>query len=148
MPNGPPLQVCASSAGSELSRQVPVDLKPDADLNEGRGCPGHCSSSLAFQSSNKLDRGTPSRKPLHGLRSTRARAWTRLTWSITPPLLTAGCQWRLNTSASSTSAGPKMRLLDSVFASCSALNLLSLLGGFVERAMVRVEKSPRATFSP
>jgi hypothetical protein len=54
---------CASSAGSELSRQVPVDLKPDADLNEGRGCPGHCSSSLAFQSSNKLDRGTPSRKP-------------------------------------------------------------------------------------
>src|SRR5262249_36710137 len=63
MPNGPPLQVCASSAGSELSRQVPVDLKPQADLNEGRGCPGHCLSSLAFQSSNKLDRGTPSRKP-------------------------------------------------------------------------------------
>src|SRR5262245_65369726 len=63
MPNGPPVQVCASSVGSELSRQVPVDLKPDADLNEGRGCPGHWSSSLAFQSSNKLDRGTPSRKP-------------------------------------------------------------------------------------
>src|SRR5215471_58934 len=49
MPNGQPVQVCASSAGSELSRQVPVDLKPDADLNEGRGCPGHWSSSLAFQ---------------------------------------------------------------------------------------------------
>src|SRR5215471_19849351 len=63
MPNGPPVQVCASSAGSELSRQVPVDLKPDADLNEGRGCPGHWSSSLAFQSCNKLDRGMPSRKP-------------------------------------------------------------------------------------
>src|SRR5262249_37761885 len=29
-------------------RQVPVDLEPDADLNEGRGCPGHGSSSLAF----------------------------------------------------------------------------------------------------
>src|SRR5215469_12994944 len=54
-----------SSVGSELCRQVPVDLKPDADLNEGRGCPGHWSSSLAFQSSNKLDRGTPSRKPRH-----------------------------------------------------------------------------------
>src|SRR5262249_32449103 len=48
---------------AELSRQVPVDLEPDADLNEGRGAPGHCSPSLAFQSSNKLDRGTPSRKP-------------------------------------------------------------------------------------
>ena len=63
LPNGPPVQVCASLAGSELSRQVPVDLKPDADLNEGRGCPGHWSCSLAFQSSNKLDQGTPSRKP-------------------------------------------------------------------------------------
>src|SRR5947209_7188946 len=63
MPNGQAVQVCASSAGSELGRQVPVDLKPDADLNEGRGCPGHWSSSLAFQSGNKLDRGTPSRKP-------------------------------------------------------------------------------------
>src|SRR5262249_45565289 len=27
--------------GSELSRQVPVDLEADADLNKGRGCPGH-----------------------------------------------------------------------------------------------------------
>src|SRR5215467_15751338 len=48
VPNGPPLQVRAISAGSELSRQVPVDLEPDADLNEGRGAPGHWSSSLAF----------------------------------------------------------------------------------------------------
>jgi hypothetical protein len=63
MSNGPPVQVGANSAGSELSRQVPVDLEADADLNEGRGAPGHWSSSLAFQSSNKLDRGTPSRKP-------------------------------------------------------------------------------------
>src|SRR5262245_32105892 len=46
--------MCTTSAGSELSRQVPVDLKPDADLNEGRGCPGHWSSSLAFSSGNKI----------------------------------------------------------------------------------------------
>src|SRR5215475_11610641 len=58
-----PFRTAQNAAGSELSRQVPVDLEPDADLNEGRGCPGHWSSSLAFQSSNKLDRGTPSRKP-------------------------------------------------------------------------------------
>jgi hypothetical protein len=48
------IQMCTTSAGSELSRQVPVDLKPDADLNEGRGCPGHWSSSLAFSSGNKV----------------------------------------------------------------------------------------------
>jgi hypothetical protein len=59
----PPVQVRASSAGSELSRQVPVDLEPDADLKEGRGAPGHWSCSLAFQSGDKLDRGTPPRKP-------------------------------------------------------------------------------------
>src|SRR5499425_3355579 len=41
MPNGPPVQVCATSVGSELSRQIPVDLEADADLNEGWGCPGH-----------------------------------------------------------------------------------------------------------
>ena len=52
-----------TQAGSKLSRQVPVDLKPDADLNEGRGAPGHWSSSLAFPSGNTLDRGTPPRKP-------------------------------------------------------------------------------------
>src|SRR6516165_11732550 len=46
--NGPPVQVRATSAGSELSRQVAVDLEADADLNEGRGAPGHWSSSLAF----------------------------------------------------------------------------------------------------
>jgi uncharacterized protein (TIGR02246 family) len=43
-----PIQNRANAAGSELSRQVPVDLEPDTDLNEGRGCPGHGSSSLAF----------------------------------------------------------------------------------------------------
>src|SRR5262249_37576184 len=47
-PSGPLVQVGASSAGSELSRQVPVDLEADADLNEGRGAPSHWSSSLRF----------------------------------------------------------------------------------------------------
>src|SRR5262247_1708721 len=51
-PSGPPVQVRASSAGSELSRQVPIDLEADADLNEGRGAPGHWSSSLAFMNEN------------------------------------------------------------------------------------------------
>ena len=27
--------------GSEFGRQVAVDLEPDADFDEGRGCPGH-----------------------------------------------------------------------------------------------------------
>src|SRR5215831_11603393 len=67
-----PFRTAQNAAGSELSRQVPVDLEPDADLNEGRGCPGHWSSSLAFPSSNKLDRGTPPRKPRnHGRKHTR-----------------------------------------------------------------------------
>src|SRR5260370_8323353 len=65
-PNGPAVQVCATSAGSELSRQVPVDLEPDADLNEGRGCPGHWLSSLAFPSGNKFDRGTHASPPPQG----------------------------------------------------------------------------------
>src|SRR5215831_13487559 len=47
MTNGPPVQVCATSVGSELSRQIPVDLEADADLNEGWGCPGHWSSSFS-----------------------------------------------------------------------------------------------------
>jgi hypothetical protein len=63
MPSGPLLPERANAAGSELSRQVPVDLEPDADLNEGRGAPSHWSSSLAFPSSNKVDRATPPHKP-------------------------------------------------------------------------------------
>ena len=47
-PSESPVQVGATSAGSELSRQIPIDLKPDADLNEGRGAPGHWSPSLRF----------------------------------------------------------------------------------------------------
>src|SRR5262249_53516762 len=61
--------------------------------------------------------------------------------------LIAGFHGRSNISTARTSAGAKMRLLDSVFALCSALDLLSFFGGFVGRAMVRAEKSPRATFS-
>src|SRR6516165_5521640 len=77
---------CASSAGSELSRQVPVDLKPDADLNEGRGCPGHCSSSLAFQSSNKLDRGTPPRKPRNQTGGNTHAVYSAREFYCRPPL--------------------------------------------------------------
>jgi hypothetical protein len=71
---GRPVRVRATAAGLELSRQVPVDLEPDADLNEGRGCPGHWSSSLAFSSCYTLDRGTPPRKPPqpHGRKHTRS----------------------------------------------------------------------------
>ena len=61
--NGPPVQVRATSAGSELSRQVPVDLEADADLNEGRGSPRHCRP-LAFPGGNKVDRDRPPRKRL------------------------------------------------------------------------------------
>src|SRR6266704_1753015 len=65
-PNGPPVQVCATAAGSELSRQVPVDLEADADLNEGRGAPGHWSCSLAFLSEHVRSgrAGAQSRKSL------------------------------------------------------------------------------------
>src|SRR5436190_13510441 len=79
--------------------------------------------------------------------ATRARARTRLTWSITPLLLAMGCQWRLNTSGSSTSAGPKTRWLDSVFALWRALSLFLFFSGGVGRAVVWVEKSPRATLA-
>jgi hypothetical protein len=73
MPNGPPVQVRATSAGSELSRQVPVDLEADADLNERRGAPGHWSSSLAFLNEYvKSGRaGAQSRKSLQFTRAVR-----------------------------------------------------------------------------
>src|SRR2546425_13018158 len=82
MPNGPAVQVCATAAGSELSRQVPVDLEADADLNEGRGAPGHWSCSSAFQSCNKLDRGTPPRKPP----TTRAHTYSARESYCGPPV--------------------------------------------------------------
>ena len=63
MPNGPPVQVRATS-GSELSRQVPVDLKADADLNEGRGAPGHWSLPYHSRVPTKVDRAGQLRKPL------------------------------------------------------------------------------------
>ena len=34
--------------GSELSRQIAVDLESDADLDEGRGCPGHWAFPSVF----------------------------------------------------------------------------------------------------
>jgi hypothetical protein len=52
-----------------------------------------------------------------------------------------------NTSASMTRRGPEMRAVDRIFAHCSALRLRSFFGGLVGRAVVRVEKSPRATLS-
>jgi hypothetical protein len=60
---------------SEFGRQIPVDLEADADLNEGRGVPGHWSSSLAFPCDSKVDRGGPLRKP----HTTREDAQTPLT---------------------------------------------------------------------
>ena len=56
---------------------------------------------------------------------TNARARRRETSIAMPLLLTAGFQVRLNASTARTSAGAKMRLLDSVFARCKVL--LSLL---------------------
>ena len=61
-----PIQDRRRRAGSELGRQIPVDLQADADLNEDRGCPGHSSSSLTFPSDKlkfKLDQGGRPRKP-------------------------------------------------------------------------------------
>jgi hypothetical protein len=48
----------------------------------------------------------------------------------TPPLLVAGVQARLNTSTAITPGGPKIGVLDRVFAHCRALETLSFLGGF------------------
>jgi hypothetical protein len=56
-----PIQDRRRRAGSELGRQIPVDLQADADLNEDRGCPGHSSSSLTFPS-NKLSLQVRSRR--------------------------------------------------------------------------------------
>src|SRR5262247_2206953 len=85
-PSGPPVQVRASSAGSELSRQVPVDLEADADLNEDRGCPGHWSSSLAFPSSSTLDRGTPLRKPRNHAGGSTHAVYSAREFYCRPPL--------------------------------------------------------------
>jgi hypothetical protein len=61
-----PIQARRRKAGSELGRQIPVDLQADADLNEGRGCPGHSSSSSTFPSDKQkstLNQGAQPRKP-------------------------------------------------------------------------------------
>ena len=86
MPNGSPVQVRATSAGSELSRQIPVDLEADADLNERRGAPGHWSSSLAFMNEYvKSERaGAQSRKSLQFTRDPAARAGRRIRLQTRP----------------------------------------------------------------
>jgi hypothetical protein len=62
--------------------------------------------------------------------STRVRDRKRLTSIGTPTLLTAGFQPRPNTSMARTSAGAKMRLLDSNSARRRALKFLFFLGWF------------------
>jgi hypothetical protein len=62
---------------SEFGRQIPVDLEADADLNEGWRCPSHWSSSLAFPSDNKVDRGGPLCKPHTHERMHRRRLLSR-----------------------------------------------------------------------
>src|SRR5262249_10826571 len=76
----------ANAAGSEISRPGPVDLEADADLNEGRGGPGHCSSSLAFPTSNKLDRGTPPRKPRNQTGGNTHAVYSAREFYCRPPL--------------------------------------------------------------
>src|SRR5258707_9838270 len=59
-----PFRTDVNGPGSELGRQIPVDLEADADLNEGRGRPGHWSSSLqSFLNKKKVKCGGPARKP-------------------------------------------------------------------------------------
>src|SRR5262249_4149115 len=65
--------------------------------------------------------------------------------------LIAGFHRRSNISTARNAAGAKMRLLDSVFALCSALDLLSFLRRVVPSAVsdhLGVEKSPLRTFCP
>jgi hypothetical protein len=61
-----PYRIDAEGAGSELGRQIPVNLQADADLNEDRGCPGHWSTSLNVPSDKqkcRLDQGPQPGKP-------------------------------------------------------------------------------------
>src|SRR5262249_34305790 len=57
-----PLRTDVYGPGSELGRQIAVDLEADADLNEDRGCPGHWKPSLEFLNGNKVERDRPPRK--------------------------------------------------------------------------------------
>src|SRR5262245_46249563 len=82
------------------------------------------------------------------LRSTRARGRRWPTSTATPPVLVACRQpWLPNTSHARTCAGAKTRGLDSVFALCRTLSLFCFSRGVVGRAVVWVEKSPRATLA-
>src|SRR5262249_20751894 len=80
--SGPPTR---NEAGSELGRQVTVDLQADADLDEGRSGPGHWSLSPgAIGTAAKLGRLGRGRKrvatgvaPLHARSSDREVARDR-----------------------------------------------------------------------
>jgi hypothetical protein len=61
--------------------------------------------------------------------STRGRSCAIST--ATPPLLVRDCQLRPNTSIASTLSGPRMPVLDWVFALCRALFLRSIFWRFV-----------------
>ena len=73
--------------------------------------------------------------------ATNARWRSRPTSITTPPLLTLGSHLRSNTSTARTCAGPKMPLLDSVFALCRTLNSLSFFGGFAGARVSRPKKA-------
>jgi hypothetical protein len=68
--------------GSELSRQIAVDLESDADLDEGRGCPGHWPFPSVFMNTARYIgsrsesnlRGAPTRTTAPGPRSGAATA--------------------------------------------------------------------------
>src|SRR6266567_6260471 len=77
---------------SEFGRQIPVDLEADADLNEGRGVPGHWSSSLAFPCDSKVDRGGPLRKPHATERMHRRRLLSREFYCSRPAGLPVTCR--------------------------------------------------------
>jgi hypothetical protein len=78
------------------------------------------------------------RRRTHG--ETNARRRRRPTSTATPPLLTTGRHSRSSISTARTSAGPRIRLLDSVFALCRALKMLDVFWCFVG-ALVSVPKS-------
>jgi hypothetical protein len=81
--------------------------------------------------------------------STNVRARRRPISIGTRPLLVAGHHSRPpHTSVASTSAEAKMRWLDSVFARCSALHLLSFFGGFAGAPVPRPKKALRTRVRP
>jgi hypothetical protein len=58
-------QFSTKCLGSELSRQIAVDLESDADLDEGRGCPGHWRFPSVFMNTARYI-GSGSQNNLRG----------------------------------------------------------------------------------